>query len=49
MEEILKTVYYNPKHPAGYASIQKLAKATGVSVKKVKTWLKEQPTYTLHR
>ena len=47
--ETLPTVYYNPKHPAGLASIQKLAKATGVSVKKVKTWLKKQPTYTLHR
>ena len=46
---ILKKVYYNPKHPAGFASIQKLAKATGVSEKKVKNWLKEQPTYTLHR
>lgn len=49
MEERLKTVYYDPKHPAGFASIQKLAKATGVSVRKVKAWLKEQPTYTLHR
>ena len=45
----LKKVYYDPKHPAGFASIQKLVKATGVSVKKVKSWLKEQPTYTLHR
>ena len=49
MANLLKNVYYNPKHPAGFASIVKLAKATGVSVKKVKTWLKEQPTYTLHR
>ena len=49
MDEILKTVYYNPKHPAGYASIQKLVKATDVSRKNVETWLKKQPTYTLHR
>ncbi|MEL7196320.1 MAG: DDE-type integrase/transposase/recombinase [Bacteroidota bacterium] len=49
MEERLKSVYYDPKHPAGFASIQKLAKATGISQRKVKTWLKEQPTYTLHR
>ena len=49
MSRKLKKVYYNPKHPAGFASIQKLSKATGVSVKKVKSWLKEQPTYTLHR
>lgn len=49
MEAKLKEVYYNPKHPAGYASIQKLSKATGVGVKKVKAWLKKQPAYTLHR
>ena len=49
MTTALKDVYYNPNHPAGFASIQKLAKATGVSEKKVKAWLKEQPTYTLHR
>jgi len=49
MSNLLKQVYYNQKHPAGFASIQKLAKATGVSQKKVKSWLKEQPTYTLHR
>ena len=49
MERKLKAVYYNPKHPAGFASIQKLAKATGVSEKNVKSWLKEQVTYTLHR
>ena len=49
MEDTLKTVYYDPKHPAGFASIQKLAKATGISEKKVKSWLKKQPTYTLHR
>ena len=49
MEEKLKSVYYNPNHPASFASIQKLVKATGISEKKVKAWLKEQPSYTLHR
>lgn len=49
MEEKLKRVYYDLKHPASFASIQKLSKATGVSKKKVKVWLKTQPTYTLHR
>ena len=49
MEKRLKAIYYNPKHPAGFSSIKKLANASGYSVKKVKEWLKAQPTYTLHR
>ena len=49
MDEKLRKVYYDLKHPAGYASIQKLVKATGYSPRSVKTWLKKQSTYTLHR
>lgn len=49
MEEKLKSIYYDPKNPAGFSSVEKLAKASGYSQKKVKTWLKAQPTYTLHR
>ena len=49
MEETLKKLYYNPKSPAGFSSIAKLAKASGYSRAKVKKWLKAQPTYTLHR
>ena len=49
MEERLKAIYYDPKNPAGFASVDKLAKASGYSKAKVKTWLKAQPTYTLHR
>ena len=45
----LKEIYYNPKHSAGYSSIEKLSKASGLSKSKVKTWLKSQPTYTLHK
>ena len=45
----LKEIYYNPEHSAGYASINKLVKASGLSEKQVKTWLKAQPTYTLHK
>lgn len=45
----LSEVYYDIKHPAGFASIAKLAKATGISQKTVKKWFKEQPAYTLHR
>lgn len=49
MDEKLKKVYYDLKHPAGYASARKLAKATGINEKTVKAWLKKQSTYTLHR
>jgi len=49
MEERLKRVYYDLKHPASFASIKKLSEATRISQKKVKAWLKSQPTYTLHR
>lgn len=49
MEKKLKSIYYNPEHPAGFASVDKLVKASGYSRAKVKAWLKAQPTYTLHR
>ena len=49
MENKLKSIYYDIKNPAGFSSISKLAKASGFSKKKVKEWLKAQPTYTLHR
>ncbi len=49
MEQKLRAIYYDPKNPAGFSSVSKLAKASGYSEAKVKTWLKAQPTYTLHR
>jgi len=49
MEEKLRSIYYDPKHPASFSSIVKLAKASGYSEAKVKKWLMAQPTYTLHR
>jgi transposase InsO family protein len=49
MEKKLAKVYYNPRHPASFSSITKLSKATGIGEKKVETWLRRQPTYTLHR
>ena len=45
----LARVYYDPSNPAGFGGAQKLAKATGVSLKKVKVWLAGQRTYTLHK
>lgn len=49
MNETLNSFYYDPKNSAGFSSIKKLSEATGVSEKRVKEWLKAQPTYTLHR
>ena len=49
MNETLKTIYYDTKHPAGFSSIQNLAKASGFSRKQVQKWLKAQRTYTLHK
>ena len=46
--DALKSIYYNPKHSAGFASVNKLVKASGQTPKQVKAWLKSQPTYTLH-
>ena len=49
MNEILKAIYYDAKHPAGFSSVKKLVKASGFSHKQVKQWLKAQATYTLHK
>ena len=48
-ERRLKTIYYDPEHPAALGSIAALAAAAKVSVKKTKEWLKKQSTYTLHK
>ena len=47
--ELLKSVYYDLKNPAGYASLKKLVNATGLKEQVVRTWLKQQPTFTLHQ
>jgi len=49
MNEVLAEIYYDPKHPAGLASAKKLSKASGIPLKRVEQWLREQATYTLHR
>ena len=49
MNERLKGIYYDPKNPAAFSSVDKLAKASGYSKAKVKKWLMAQPTFTLHR
>jgi transposase InsO family protein len=47
--QILKSIYYDVKHPAGFASVKKLAKASNLPYSQVKKWLKSQATYTLHK
>lgn len=46
-DAILRRVYYDVGHPAGFASVAKLAAATGVSLKETAAWLSSQDTYTL--
>lgn len=47
----INNIYYNPSHPAGYASINKLAKAMKGKMNRedVIKWLQSQETYTLHK
>lgn len=53
MEPLLEInkIYYDTSHPAGYSSINKLAKEMSGKMSKteVKKWLENQETYTLHR
>ena len=48
----LKSIYYDPKHPAGFGTALNLYNAVkhkGVSLGAVKSWLLQQPTYSLHK
>ena len=49
LDERLKAIYYNPTNPASLSSAPALAHAARVSIPRAQTWLKSQPTYTLHR
>ena len=49
MRRKLKAIYYDTQHSAGFASAVKLAQASNIPLAQVKTWLKGQPTYTLHK
>jgi L-rhamnose mutarotase len=42
-------IWYNPKHPAGYAGVSKLQAVTQKSKKKTQKWLREQLAYSLHK
>ena len=49
IEERLKRIYYDPKHPAALSSVPALAEAAKVSIPRTQKWLKSQSAYTLHR
>ena len=54
-DKYLKSVYYDPSHPASYSGVDKLyrvIKKEGkfpITRKALKNWLKTQETFTLHR
>ena len=41
--------FYDPKHPAGFGSVAKLANASKTNKGIVNEWLSGQNTYTLHK
>src|SRR5258708_16697060 len=47
--EKLKSIYYDPEHPAAYGGVARLSKAASIPVTVVTAWLRSQPTYTLHK
>ncbi|XP_072046821.1 uncharacterized protein [Amphiura filiformis] len=56
LQKFLHEVYYDPKHPSGFGSIHDLYKMAkkekpllNPTVHKIKQWLRNQDTYTLHK
>lgn len=52
-EKILKTIYYDPNHPAGFSSAEKLFRAAllkrkTITRKEVNQFLQSQMTYSIH-
>ncbi|MDI9312884.1 MAG: transposase family protein, partial [Limnohabitans sp.] len=51
--EILSKIYFSPKNPASFSSVEKLYKAANefipISLNGVKKWLSYQNVYTLHK
>jgi len=41
--------FYDPKHPAGFGSVAKIANASITNKGIVNEWLSGQNTYTLHK
>lgn len=49
LEKKVMKVYYDPANPGSYGGLQRLEKATGVPVRKLKPILEKNLTYTLHK
>jgi hypothetical protein len=47
--ELLKKIYYDASHPAGFGGVGPLARAAKLPQKQVQEWLKSQQSYTLHK
>jgi hypothetical protein len=45
----LGTIHYDPKYPAGFSSVAKLAQSANTNKKHVQEWLSAEDTYTLHK
>ena len=53
-DEILSKIYYNPKNPSAFSSVDKLYKTAKIKIpslkrKYVENWLQSQETYTLYK
>ena len=54
-EEYLHDLYYNPESPASFGGVEAVYRASKedgkfqLSRNKIRTWLRQQDTYTLHR
>lgn len=48
-DAILRSVYYDSEHAASYGTADRLARATGIDLSRVQTWLSGEASYTLHR
>jgi len=48
-DTLLKEIYYNPKHEAGFGSLKALVAASKLKRSDVEAWLRKQPTFTLHK
>ena len=54
MEEILRKIYYDPENPAGFGGVDAVYREVkkqeeDVTKPQIRKWLREQPTYTLHK
>jgi len=45
----MKKLYYDPSRPGSFGGVAALARASGLSTRRVVDWLRGQETYTLHK